>query len=140
MLEGSSHWNALTAKILEACFAVHSELGAGLLESVYEDALAMEFTERGLEFRRQEPIPVLYHGRLIGDPFRLDFRVAGFVIVEIKAVDAIHPIHRAQLITYLKLTKSPVGLLINFHVPRLKDGIERIMNTRRDVSLLKEGT
>lgn len=130
MLEGQSSWNHLTDRILGACFAVHSELGAGLLESVYDDALALELTERGLCYSRQELVPVRYRGQRVGDPFRLDFWVEGKVIIELKAVEAIHPIHRAQLITYLKLTKSPIGLLINFHVPRLKEGIERMMNTR----------
>lgn len=130
MLEGRSSWNHLTEQIIGACFAVHSELGAGLLESVYDDALNLEMTIRGLKFSRQELVPVLYRGQRIGGPFRLDFLVEGTVIVELKAVETVHPIHRAQLITYLKLTKSPIGLLINFHVPHLKDGIERMMNTR----------
>ena len=130
MLIEDKEWNPITKKILDACFEVHKELGPGLLESVYEDALSLEFARQELEYQRQTPVPVIYKGQLVGDPFRPDFLVEELVIVEIKAVERIHPVHEAQLLTYLHLIKSPVGLLVNFHSPLLKEGIKRFLNPR----------
>jgi GxxExxY protein len=126
-MEPNPELNALTNAIIGAAIEVHRGLGAGLLELLYENALAHEFTLRNIPFVRQVPVVVTYKQHVIGET-RLDFLVAGKVIVEIKAVDAIHPVHRAQLMCYLKVTGHKLGLLINFNVPVLKDGIRRIAN------------
>ena len=119
--------NTLTEKIIGAAIEVHRELGPGLLESAYEVALAYELTLQGLQVERQKEQPIRYKGLLIETGFRIDVLVEGQVVVELKAVEAILPIHEAQLITYLKLSQCRVGLLINFNVPLLKQGIKRLV-------------
>jgi GxxExxY protein len=116
---------ALTEKIIGAAIEVHRELGPGLLESAYEAALAHELWLRQIQFERQKEMPVRYKGFLIEVGYRLDLLVENQVIVELKAVTEMHPIFEAQLITYLRLSGHRVGLLINFNVPRLKDGLIR---------------
>lgn len=116
---------ALTEKIIGAAIEVHRELGPGLLESAYEAALAHELSARGISYERQKAMPVRYKGFLLDVGYRLDFLVEDQVIVELKAVSEMHPIFEAQLITYLRLSGHRVGLLINFNVPRLKDGLIR---------------
>jgi GxxExxY protein len=116
---------ALTDQIIGAAIEVHRELGPGLLDSAYEAALAHELALRGVRFSRQKEMPVRYKGVLIEVGYRLDLLVEDQVIVELKAVTEMHPIYEAQLITYLRLSKLRVGLLINFNVPLLKDGIMR---------------
>lgn len=118
----------ITGKIIGAAIEVHRHLGPGLLESVYEAALAYEIAQAGLAVERQRPVPVAYKGLKFEEGDRLDLLVAGNVVVELKCVDAILPIHEAQLLSYLKLTGFKVGLLINFKVPVLKQGIKRISN------------
>ena len=103
-------------------------LGPGLLESVYETCLARELALAGLGCERQRPVPIEYKGERLDAGYRLDLVVDDLVIVEIKAVERLEPIHRAQLLTYLRLTKRWLGLLINFNVPVLKNGIERLVN------------
>ena len=115
----------LTRQIIAAAISVHRETGPGLLESVYEACLAREFELTGLAFERQVPLLVEYKGINLDCGYRLDFVVEGKVVVELKAVDSLQEIHEAQLLTYLKLTGCKVGLLINFNVPALKDGIRR---------------
>ena len=107
---------------------VHSVLGAGLTESVYERCLASELRRRGFAFDVHRPVPVIYKDQLLGRPLVVDFVVEDVVLVEIKAVVAIAEVHVAQVITYLKLTGCPVGLLINFNVPHLRNGIRRLYN------------
>jgi GxxExxY protein len=126
-MEPNPELNALTNAIIGAAIEVHRGLGAGLLESLYENALAHEFLLRGIPFVRQVPVTVTYKQQVIGET-RLDFLVAGKVIVEIKAVEALSKVHSAQLICYLKVTHHKLGLLLNFNVPVLKDGIKRIAN------------
>ena len=106
---------------------VHRELGPGLLESAYEHCLAHELTLQGIPYERQKPMPVAYKGIMIDCGYRLDLLVDGKIVVELKAVTAIESIHEAQLLTYLKLAKLKTGLLINFSVPLLKDGIKRFV-------------
>jgi GxxExxY protein len=106
---------------------VHRTLGPGLLESAYEMALAHELTLGGLAFERQRPMPLKYKGILLDCGYRIDFVVEGKLIVEIKAVAEVLPIHQAQLLTYLKLEQKPLGLLINFNVTALKNGIKRVV-------------
>lgn len=110
----------LTEQVLGAALEVHTRLGAGLLESVYEECLCHELALRGLGFRRQVSLPIEYKGT------RLDLFLPGSLIVEIKSVERLLPLHQAQLITYLKLTGTPIGLLINFNVVHLKQGIRRL--------------
>jgi GxxExxY protein len=118
----------ITEAIIGAAIEVHRHLGPGMLESVYEAALAYELAERGIAVERQKPVPLVYKGLQFEEGYRLDLLVGGAVIVELKCVDAILPIHEAQLISYLKLTGLKVGLLINFKVPVLKQGIKRLSN------------
>ena len=118
----------ITEIVIGAAIEVHRHLGPGLLESVYEAALAYEITHRGLFVQRQEPVPLTYKGLRFEEGYRIDLFVAREVIVELKCVDAILPIHEAQVISYLKLTGQKLGLLINVKVPLLKDGIRRFSN------------
>ena len=118
----------IATEIVDAAFCVHKEFGPGLLESVYEAALAMELEERGLEVRRQVPIKVYYKGRELGIGFRADLIVGDIVIVEVKATEKKSPVHQKQLLTYLKLTDIRLGFLINFNERVIKDGIQRVVN------------
>jgi GxxExxY protein len=117
----------ITERILGAAIAVHRALGPGLLESTYEACLAFELVDRGLSIARQAALPVVYRGVRIDCGYRLDLVVDGRVIVEIKAVERILPVHEAQILTYLRLSEMPVALLLNFNVPLMKDGIKRFV-------------
>jgi GxxExxY protein len=117
----------LSAAVIGAAIEVHKLLGPGLLESIYHRALCHELALRGLPFEPQKAVHVNYKGVDLGDDLKLDILVDGKLIVELKAVDKLHPVHEAQLITYLKLTGLHTGLLINFNVRLLKDGIQRIV-------------
>jgi GxxExxY protein len=116
----------ITERIIASAIEVHSTLGPGLLESVYEEALAYEFKLREIDYERQKEIMLNYKGKSIGS-HRIDFLIEREVILEIKATDGIHKIFEAQLLTYMKAMKKKVGLLINFNVERLKDGIKRLV-------------
>jgi GxxExxY protein len=118
---------ALTKAIIGAAIEVHRALGPGLLESAYEACLAHELTLSGIAFERQKPLPVFYRGLEVDCAYRLDLVVEGIVIVEAKSVDQLHAIHQAQLLTYLRLSGLRIGLLINFNVPFLKNGIRRLV-------------
>ena len=118
--------NALSNLIIGAAIEVHRHLGPGLLESAYEEPMAHEFTLREMVFERQKPIPVVYKGVHLDCGYRLDFLVGGLVIVELKAVDKLLPIHQAQVLTYLKLTGCKLGLLLNFNVLQMRYGIKRV--------------
>jgi GxxExxY protein len=118
----------VTEAIIGAAIEVHRQLGPGLLESVYEAALAYELTERGLTVERQKPVPIAYKGLRFDEGFRIDLLVAGEVVVELKCVETLLPIHDAQVISYLKLCGLKVGLLLNFKVPVLRQGIRRFAN------------
>jgi len=117
--------NEVTERIIGAAIEVHRGLGPGLLESAYEECLCHDLQLAGLSFERQRPLPVEYKGIRLECGYRLDLLVENAVVVEIKAVSAIEPIHEAQLLTYLRLGGWRVGLLINFNVPVLKNGIRR---------------
>ena len=119
--------NTLSNQIIGAALEVHRQLGPGLLESAYEECLAYELSLREIPFERQKPIPVVYKGIRLDCGFRVDLLVGGLVIVELKAVDLLMPIHQAQVLTYLKLTGCKLGLLINFNVLRLREGIRRVV-------------
>jgi len=118
--------NKVTAKIISCAIEVHRVLGPGLLESVYEKALCYEFDLKNIQYQNQVFVPVIYKQKSVGD-FRIDLLVENEVIVELKAVDRIEAVFKAQLLSYLKVTSKKLGLLINFNVPVLKDGIKRII-------------
>ena len=120
--------NELTYEIRGAIFDVYNELGPGLLESVYEEALAFELLERGLEVARQVEVPIIYKGNELRTALRLDLMVNNQVIIELKSVEEMKPVFAKQLLTYLKLMKKHVGLLVNFNTSNLREGIKRIVN------------
>ncbi len=119
--------NELTEAIIGAAMEVHRALGPGLLESAYEECLSQELILRKIPFERQKPLLLEYKGTKLECGYRLDFLVAKMVVVELKAIDALLPIHQAQLLSYMRLGGWKVGLLINFHVPVLKDGVKRLV-------------
>ena len=119
--------NKITEAIIGASIDVHRELGPGLLESAYEACLAYELAHRGLQVGRQVKLPITYKGVLIDGGYKIDLWVQSLVIVELKAVEKLDPVHEAQLLSYLKLSGSKVGLLINFNVKCLKNGIKRMV-------------
>lgn len=120
--------NELSKEIIGAAIEVHKALGPGLLESAYEASLKRELLLRGLEVRHQVGLPLVYKDELCEIGYRIDLFVEGKVIIEIKAVEALNDVHLAQILTYLKLSKCKLGLLINFNVAKLKDGIRRVVN------------
>jgi GxxExxY protein len=122
--------NALTWQIIGAAIEVHKLLGPGLLESTYESCLCHEFVLRGIPFERQQPIPLVYKGIKLDCGFRLDLHIAKRVIVELKSVDGLNPVHEAIILTYLRLSGCELGLLINFNVSVLKDGVRRFIMPR----------
>lgn len=126
-LEPSPRENEIAKSVLDAAFRVHKTLGPGLLENVYEICLEHELLKAGFKARRQSVLPVVYDGIKVEAGFRLDLVIEETILVEIKATEEMHPIHRAQLYTYLKLTGKRLGLLINFNVQYLKDGIRRVI-------------
>lgn len=119
--------------VVDAAFKIHTKLGPGLLESAYEACLAHELTKRGYQIERQKPQPVIYDGLEIEVGYRLDVLVNGEVIVELKSVEQVLPINHAQLMTYLKLSGKTLGLLINFNVPVIKQGIRRVAMNHPDL-------
>jgi GxxExxY protein len=124
--------NYLSSKIIQAAIAVHKELGPGLLEGVYQKCMLIELQGMGVNVRAEVPFPALYRGQKINDEgFRLDLLVEDLIIVELKSVEIVKPVHKKQLLTYLRLADKELGLLINFAVTRVKDGIHRIINTRK---------
>jgi GxxExxY protein len=121
----SGHLNQMTEAVIGAAMEVHRALGPGLLESAYQECLCRELTVRGIPFERQRPLPLEYKGIRLECGYRLDLLVAGMLVIEVKSVEALAPVHEAQLLTYLRLGGWKVGLLINFNVPLLKQGIRR---------------
>ena len=130
--------NKITESIIGAAIEVHRHLGPGLLEAAYEECLCRELSLRGVPFKRQVPLPVIYKGISLDCSYRLDLLVDERVVVEIKAIEALLPIHDAQLLTYLKLGGWKIGLLINFNVPLLKDGIHRLANGLEENAPIKQ--
>lgn len=117
----------LASEVVSAAFQVHVALGPGLLESVYGACLALEFDQRSVSYRRQVDVPIAYRGQRVDAKLRLDFLIAGRIVIELKSVESILDVHRAQLLTYLKLTGCRLGFLINFNVAMIKTGITRIV-------------
>ena len=125
--------NAITERIIKCAIAVHRELGPGLLEDVYEEALDLECKHDGLSVARQFKVPVVYRGSVIGE-YKPDMLINDLVIVEIKSVERFDPVFEAQILTYLKITSKRVGLLINFNSRLVKDGIKRFILSQQDSS------
>ena len=122
----------LSAEVVDAAFHVHKDLGPGLLESVYEIVLAKMLERRGLRVERQAPVAIRYAGLSFEEAFRADLLVEGQLVVELKSVETLQPVHAKQLLTYLRLLGRPVGLLINFGAATFKEGVKRIVNNHRD--------
>jgi GxxExxY protein len=126
-----SEFNEVTGKILGAAIEVHRTLGAGLLESIYASCLQFELTARNLRYIAQRVVPIVYKGMEVVEAcYRVDLIVEDLVVVEVKSIAALLPVHQSQLLTYMGLTECPAGLLINFNVPRLMDGVKRMINPR----------
>ena len=132
--------NQITEQIIGAAITVHRRLGPGLLESAYEACLAYELEKLGLYIERQKPVPLIYDAVKLDCGFRADLVVANRVAVELKCKEQIHPVDEAQVLSHLRLLNLPVGLLINFQVTVLKDGIRRIVNNYREDSLAAQKT
>ena len=124
--------NEIAKQIVDAAYRIHITLGPGLLESAYEAVLSYELENRGLRTSRQQMVPIVYEGTRIETGFRADLIVEDKVIVEIKSVDAVAPVHKKQLLTHLRLADKRLGLLLNFNVALIKDGITRIANGLRE--------
>lgn len=120
--------NEITGLIVDSALKIHRMIGPGLLESVYEEIMVIELSRRGLTLERQKPIPITYEGVTLPDPFRADLIVDRRVLLELKSIESLQPIHSKQTLTYLRLSKLHLGLLINFNVPLLRDGIIRLIN------------
>ncbi|MEO8532161.1 MAG: GxxExxY protein [Flavobacterium sp.] len=119
--------NEISAIVVDVCYRIHVKLGPGLLESVYETILNHELIKRGLAVERQKPLPVVWDGISLGIGFRADLIVENKVILEIKSIEQLNGIHAKQVLTYLKITKMKLGLLVNFNVPIIKFGIKRVV-------------
>jgi GxxExxY protein len=132
MIDEGDDLNLITGKIIPAAIEVHKSLGPGLLESAYQARTAFELIQSGLKVEQQKPLPVIYKGMQLDAGYRLDMVINDAGIVELKSVASIEPIHEAQLLSYLKLSGLKVGLLINFNVKFLKNGIRRIVNNFPD--------
>jgi GxxExxY protein len=124
----------ITEQVIGSCIEIHKQIGPGLLESAYEECLCYELSQAGIRFERQKPLPVKYKKVFLDCGYRLDLVIEGKIILELKTVETLLPIHEAQLLTYLKLSGLTLGLLINFNVPVLKNGIKRIANNFIDFS------
>lgn len=126
------HENEISGIVVDTCYNIHKTLGPGLFESVYEEVLYRELTGKGLEVQQQHPVPVFWRGENLGLGFKADLIVEGKLIIEIKSVENLAPVHAKQLIGYLKITGIKLGLLVNFNEALIKDGIRRIVNGLED--------
>jgi len=118
-----------SSEVIAACIAVHRELGPGLLEGIYEECLCRELAERGMRFERQKPVTVTYKGAAVEQAYRIDLIVDGWLLVEIKAIEGLLPIHAAQVVTYLRVTGLEHGLLVNFNAMTIRHGLRRLSRT-----------
>ena len=124
--------NEIATIIVDTAFHIHRDLGPGLFETVYERIMNVELTKRGLTVTRQKPIPIVYNEVHFEAGFRCDLMVENRVIVEVKSIEALHPVHKKQVLTYLKFADKRLGLLINFNVALIKDGIVRLVNNLKE--------
>lgn len=118
----------IASDAIDAALAVHRALGPGLLESAYRECLNLELTARGHHIESEQLLPITYRGHVVSNAYRTDLLVDRQLLIELKAIEAIQPVHRVQLTTYLRLSRLPLGLLINFNVPLLKEGLHRVLN------------
>jgi len=125
------HENEISERVIGCAVAVHKALGPGLLESAYEECLAAEMDAQGIKYERQRPVPVIYRTVRLDCGYRVDFVVEGKVIVDLKALDVVPPVVYAQVLTYVRLLEKRLGLLMNFHVERLTEGVRRVVNNLR---------
>ena len=132
-----SDLNALATAVVDCCFHVHTHLGPGFFEKIYEDALCEEMQERNISFQRQMPFTIMYKTKPLGTSFRFDLVVEDQILLELKAVEQLHAIHQSQIYAYLKAANMPLGFLINFNVDRIKNGIGRYLNKNFDSSELR---
>jgi GxxExxY protein len=139
MLINPAEFDYITGPVIGAAIEVHRHLGAGLLESVYMQCLEFELTTRRIRFHTQRPVPLVYKDITLNASYRIDLVVEDRVLVEVKAVEAVLPIHRAQLMTYLRLANCPVGLVLNFNVPVLSEGVKRVLNPSAATSSVARG-
>lgn len=119
--------NTISKDIVDSIYSTHKELGAGLLENIYEICLCLEFEKRNIKYERQVDLPIIYKGKKLDTTYRIDILVEDEIILELKAVERLLPVHQAQLLTYLKLSHKKLGFLVNFNVPLIKDGIKRMI-------------
>ena len=127
-MHNTLHENPISKEIVDAAFKIHTKLGPGLLESVYEAILAHELRKRGLRVQRQLPVPIIWEDVQFEEGYRLDLMVEDKVLIEIKSVEAVAPVHKKQLLTYLRLMDKRLGILINFNEELIRDGISRVVN------------
>ena len=127
-MKNSNQLNELSKVILDASIVVHKEMGPGLLESVYQHCLSKELYLRGINYSRLVPVPLMYKGYILNKDYVIDMLIEDSIVIELKAVEGLLPVHEAQLISYLKLSKKRLGFLINFNVPLLKEGFRRFVN------------
>jgi GxxExxY protein len=126
--ESTASYEDLTGRVIGAAIEVHRQIGPGLLEMVYEDCMCEELSLRGIRFERQVQAPVVYKGRELGSRYKVDLIVERLLIVELKSVEKLIPVHKSQVLSQLRMTRLPLGLLLNFNVPTLSEGIKRIVN------------
>jgi GxxExxY protein len=126
--------NELSARVIGACIEVHRNLGPGLLENAYEEALARELEALGIRYERQPRLGVSYKGAPLDAHYRADFVVEGALVIELKAIDVLLPVHKAQVLTYLRASALTLGLLVNFNVPNLRGSIRRVVNGAPDLT------
>ncbi|PIP05039.1 MAG: GxxExxY protein [Syntrophobacterales bacterium CG_4_8_14_3_um_filter_49_14] len=124
--------NEIAREIVDAAYQIHKKLGPGLLESVYETVLAFDLEKRGLNVQRQVPVPIVYEGISFAEGYRADLIVENKIIVELKSVETVAPVHKKQLLTYLRLADKRLGLLINFGAELIREGISRVVNGLKD--------
>ncbi len=135
----ASDLNDLSKRVVDCIFQVHKKLGPGYLEKIYEDCLCIELKDQSLKFMRQYPLQLTYNDQLISSDFRLDIVVENKILIELKAVETMHPVFEAQMYSYLKMSKLPIGLLVNFNVPLIKNGIKRyVPKSLRDFGSSRE--
>ena len=123
-----SELNEMSGQLVDCFFQVHRKLGAGYPEITYEEALVLELSDRGISFQKQKTVEIYYKGRILPTAFRPDLIIENQIIVELKAIEKIHAVHQSQIYSYLKATNLPLGFLVNFNVPLIKDGISRFKN------------
>lgn len=128
----------LSRKVVDCIFQVHKNLGAGYLEKIYEDCLCIELAEKGIAFQRQFPMNVVYKRKIVATDFRLDLVIENQIVVELKAVEKMNPVYDAQIYSYLKMSGLPLGFLVNFNVPLIKDGIKRFAPNLRNFVTSRE--